>query len=110
MNLLINAVKFTNQGEVEFKIDNLTKALAKKITLRFSVRDTGIGIDSGNQQKIFEAFVQEDLSDTKKYGGAGLGLTISNELLALMNSRLELQSEKGKGSLFHFTVSFKSEA
>jgi signal transduction histidine kinase len=110
VNLLANAVKFTQAGEVQLKIETLEKFHDGETRLRFSIRDTGIGIDPKNQQKIFDAFVQEDISNTKKYGGTGLGLTISNELLALMDSRLELQSEKGKGSLFHFTISFKSEA
>jgi signal transduction histidine kinase len=109
LNLLANAVKFTQAGEVELKIEKLEMVNEGETRLRLSVMDTGIGIDPQNQQKIFEAFVQEDISNTKKYGGTGLGLTISNELLALMNSRLELESEKGKGSIFHFTISFKSE-
>lgn len=110
VNLLANAVKFTDQGEVELKVAKLNKTSAKEISLHFSVRDTGIGIAPKNQKKIFEAFVQEDISNTKKYGGTGLGLTISNELLSLMGSKLELQSELGKGSSFHFVISFKSEA
>ncbi len=103
-NLLANAIKFTPTGEVELKIDVHPNKSPDKTKLRFSVRDTGIGIDPKNQQNIFEAFVQEDITDKKKYGGTGLGLSISNELLALMGSRLELESEKGKGSLFHFTI------
>jgi signal transduction histidine kinase len=108
-NLLSNSIKFTAHGSVELKIDVLSSQLIGKTKLRFSVRDTGIGIDPKNQQKIFEAFVQEDVTDTKKYGGTGLGLSISNELLALMDSHLELESEKGKGSLFHFTIACTSE-
>jgi PAS domain S-box-containing protein len=110
VNLLANAVKFTQEGEVELKIDKLKNSVAGQDTLRFSVMDSGIGIDPKNQKKIFEAFVQEDISNTKKYGGTGLGLTISNELLALMDSKLELKSEVGKGSLFYFDASFKVEA
>jgi signal transduction histidine kinase len=104
VNLMTNAIKFTEQGEVELKIEMLGSVLSGVGKLKFSVRDTGIGIAPKNQQKIFDAFVQEDISNTKKYGGTGLGLAISNKLLALMGSCLELESEKGRGSLFHFTV------
>jgi CheY-like chemotaxis protein len=75
---------------------------------RFSVRDTGIGIDAKNTQKVFDAFSQEDGSTTKRFGGTGLGLTISNRLLALMGSKLQLQSELGRGSTFYFDVPFKT--
>lgn len=109
VNLITNAIKFTSQGKVEFKIDMLGPASSGVHRLRFSIKDTGIGIDPKNQQKIFEAFVQEDVSNTKKYGGTGLGLAICNKILALMGSRLELQSEKGRGSLFHFTVECPTE-
>jgi signal transduction histidine kinase len=109
VNLLANAVKFTDQGEVELKIENLSRGDAEINGLRFSVKDTGIGIAPANHRKIFEAFVQEDISTTKRYGGTGLGLTISNELLALMGSQLELKSEIGKGSSFYFTISFKTD-
>lgn len=105
-NLLTNAIKFTQQGVIELKIESLSNDETGKSNIRFSVRDTGIGIELKNQQRIFEAFVQEDISNTKTYGGTGLGLTISNKLLALMGSRLRLISEKGKGSLFYFDVSF----
>ncbi len=112
INLLSNAAKFTKQGEIELKVEELKAAELKKekanqINLRFYVKDTGIGIASQNQQKIFDAFVQEDISTTKKYGGTGLGLTISTELLALMDSKLQLESEVGKGSLFYFDVLFE---
>jgi signal transduction histidine kinase len=109
VNLMANAIKFTSQGEVELKIDLLGSVSPGVGKLMFSVKDTGIGIEPKNQKKIFEAFVQEDVSNTKKYGGTGLGLAISNKLLALMGSRLELESEKGKGSLFHFTIECSTE-
>jgi signal transduction histidine kinase len=105
-NLLSNAIKFTHAGEIELSIEPLPRA---RNIFRFSVRDTGIGIGFKNQQKIFEAFVQEDISTTKKFGGTGLGLTISNSLLALMGSHLQLQSEVGKGSLFYFDLTFDKE-
>ncbi len=108
-NLLSNAAKFTERGTIELKVETIERRAPDQVSLRFSVSDTGIGIDISNQKKIFEAFVQGDISNTKKYGGTGLGLTISNELLALMNSRLELESEKGKGSIFYFTLTVKEE-
>ncbi|MFM9836701.1 MAG: tetratricopeptide repeat protein [Cyclobacteriaceae bacterium] len=110
VNLVGNAVKFTEHGEIELKIEPISKSNTDHATIRFSVRDTGIGIDPKNQKKIFEAFAQVDASSTKKFGGTGLGLTISNKLLALMDSKLELSSELGEGSIFHFTISFGSEA
>ena len=108
VNLLGNATKFTEKGEIELKIEQLDQKDDQTL-LRFSVRDTGIGIHPNKQAKIFEAFSQEDSSTTKKYGGTGLGLTISNKLLALMNSQLQLKSKPGEGSLFYFDVWFKSE-
>ena len=108
INLLGNAAKFTEKGEIELKIE----ALAQKddqTTIRFAVRDTGIGIKTEKQSKIFEAFSQEDGSTTKKYGGTGLGLTISNRLLGLMGSKLQLISEPGRGSTFYFDVDVKAE-
>ncbi|MFN8886245.1 MAG: ATP-binding protein [Cyclobacteriaceae bacterium] len=108
VNLLSNAVKFTENGEIELKIELLESLSEEKQLFRFSVRDTGIGIDPKNQQKIFEVFTQEDASITKKFGGTGLGLTISNSLLALMNSKLNLLSEVGKGSTFSFDIYYKS--
>ncbi|PZR21721.1 MAG: hybrid sensor histidine kinase/response regulator [Flavobacterium psychrophilum] len=108
VNLLGNASKFTQKGEIELKITPV-KLSENETTIRFSVRDTGIGIPPEKQFKIFEAFSQEDTSTTKKYGGTGLGLTISNKLLALMDSQLELESAQGSGSTFYFDVSFESE-
>ncbi|MFM9836699.1 MAG: PAS domain S-box protein [Cyclobacteriaceae bacterium] len=106
VNMLANAVKFTEHGEIELKIEVLEKESETDRLFRFSVRDTGIGIEPKNQQKIFEVFTQEDASVTKKFGGTGLGLTISNSLLALMDSKLELESEVGRGSTFSFDIRF----
>ncbi|MAQ42777.1 PAS domain-containing hybrid sensor histidine kinase/response regulator [Mesonia oceanica] len=106
-NLLNNAIKFTEEGEIELKV-----SIAKEqendgnAKLRFSVRDTGKGIAKEQLSKIFNAFDQEDASITRKYGGTGLGLTISNQLLKLMESELKVTSELGKGSVFYFEVSF----
>lgn len=109
VNLLSNAVKFTEKGEVGLKIYPVSAATADNFrTIRFEVRDTGIGIRPERQGKIFEAFSQEDLSITKRYGGTGLGLTISNKLLALMNSRLQLDSELGAGSTFFFEINLET--
>jgi len=108
VNLLGNASKFTEKGEIELKIEELT-AKDDTSTIRFSVRDTGIGIKPEKLSKIFEAFSQEDSSTTKKYGGTGLGLTISNKLLALMDSYLKVESYPGKGSTFYFDVTFEAE-
>lgn len=103
INLLGNAVKFTEEGEIELKLEQ-RDILDDKLVLRFSVRDTGIGIPEDKQQRIFDAFTQEDSSVSKKYGGTGLGLTISNNLLRYMGSELNLTSELGKGSTFYFDL------
>lgn len=109
-NLLGNAVKFTESGEVELRIDAApVHNSTNEMTYTFLIRDTGIGIAENNLKKIFNAFDQEDSSTTRKYGGTGLGLTISNKLLGLMNSKLELKSELGVGSEFSFKIIFKTE-
>ncbi|MFP4462206.1 MAG: ATP-binding protein, partial [Thermotogota bacterium] len=104
-NLLSNAVKFTQKGEIELKVAAKSQNKNGQTTLSFTVRDTGIGISKENQKKIFEAFAQADPSTTKRFGGTGLGLTITNKLLKMMNSKLALLSEPGKGSDFSFTLS-----
>ncbi len=108
INLLGNAAKFTAKGEIELKIQAISTSENHHV-LRFSVRDTGIGIAKGTQAKIFNAFSQEDSSTTKKYGGTGLGLTISNKLLKMMDSSLQLESALGEGSLFYFDLNLQSE-
>lgn len=109
VNLLGNAVKFTEKGEIELKIVPLSDPSDPYVDFRFEVRDTGIGIKEEKQYKIFEAFSQEDASTTKRYGGTGLGLTISNKLLGMMGSRLQLISKAGMGSRFYFDVRLKAE-
>ena len=104
INLLGNAVKFTHQGEVELKA-GLEEFGSDGVRLHFQVRDSGIGIDPEKQKLIFEPFAQADTSTTRNFGGTGLGLTISRRLAQLMNGRLWVQSEAGKGACFHFTVS-----
>nr|WKN35665.1 PAS domain S-box protein [Tunicatimonas sp. TK19036] len=111
VNLLGNAVKFTETGEIEITVKLVSEDSESNLSsLEFSVRDTGIGIDSKRQYAIFKAFSQEDASTTRKYGGTGLGLTISNQLLALMNSKMELESKPGTGSRFFFNLSLKTES
>jgi PAS domain S-box-containing protein len=107
INLLTNAVKFTDSGKIELIISTL-ETEENHALLRFSVRDTGIGIRKSNQKKIFHAFSQEDSSTTKKFGGTGLGLAISNQLLALMNSTLQIDSLYNIGSTFFFDLDLKS--
>lgn len=108
INLLGNAVKFTEKGSVKLTITNLELIGESQSRLRFSVTDTGIGISKEFQEQIFEAFSQGDNSTTRKFGGTGLGLTISNQLLALMQSQLKLKSEVDKGSEFYFDVILKA--
>jgi PAS domain S-box-containing protein len=108
VNLLGNSSKFTDSGEIELKIEPISFN-GDQTTIRFEVRDTGVGIKPDKLVKIFEAFSQEDSSTTKRYGGTGLGLTISNKLLGFMGSRLQLQSTVGEGSVFFFDLTFKTE-
>jgi PAS domain S-box-containing protein len=107
INLLTNAIKFTHEGKIELTISAL-EIQKNMAVLRFSVKDTGIGIRKSNQKKIFQAFSQEDSSTTKKFGGTGLGLTISNQLLSLMNSKLQIESQFNVGSTFFFDLKVKS--
>jgi PAS domain S-box-containing protein len=102
-NLLNNAVKFTHEGEIKLiiKFDAID---ASKGAFTFQVHDTGIGISKHQQQHLFRAFNQADASTTRKFGGTGLGLAIANSLARIMNSKIELKSEPGKGSTFFFTI------
>ncbi len=104
-NLVGNAIKFTGDGEVAVSVAVDSKAW-ERIHLRFEVRDTGIGIPAENHALIFEAFAQADGSTTRKFGGTGLGLTISARLVRLMEGEIQVQSDPGHGSCFHFTACF----
>jgi PAS domain S-box-containing protein len=108
VNLASNAIKFTDQGEVVVRVDLLGVEASGGVRLRFSVRDTGPGIAKDKQEFIFQAFNQADSSTTRRYGGTGLGLTISARLVALMGGTLEVASELGKGSEFSFVLSFQT--
>lgn len=106
VNLTGNAIKFTHEGEVVIKVrlDKDQPEDANSVALRFSVRDTGVGIPVDKQAQIFEAFVQADMSTTRFYGGTGLGLVISSRLVELMGGRIWVDSVPGVGSDFQFTA------
>ncbi|HEY1215972.1 MAG TPA: response regulator, partial [Bryobacteraceae bacterium] len=105
VNLVGNSIKFTEHGEVVLHIAEQSRTAAGTV-LQFSVTDTGIGIPAEKQADIFNPFTQADGSTTRKYGGTGLGLTISRQLVEIMGGRIWMESEPGKGSTFHFTASF----
>ncbi len=102
-NLMSNAVKFTKQGEVELKVD-CEISDNQQAKLKFSVRDTGIGISDEQKLKLFKAFSQADSSTTRKFGGTGLGLVISDLIAKEMGSKIHFQSQLGKGSVFFFEL------
>jgi signal transduction histidine kinase/CheY-like chemotaxis protein len=111
VNLLSNAIKFTEDGVVEIGLKaELPSKPRKKANFHFSVRDSGIGISPDHQKKLFSAFAQADSSITKKYGGTGLGLVISKKLLHMMGSKMHLESDTGKGSVFSFTLKLPFKA
>lgn len=106
MNLVGNAIKFTERGDISINVE-IEGNEDKDVTLHFAVRDTGIGIPASKRETIFKPFEQADSSMTRKYGGTGLGLTISRRLTELMGGALWFESEVGRGSTFHFTVQLR---
>lgn len=103
LNLVGNAVKFTHQGEIFIRV-SLLKIEGDEVELSFSVRDTGIGIPPDKLERLFKAFTQVDSSTTRKYGGTGLGLVISEKLVHLMGGTIKVESSPGRGSTFMFTI------
>ncbi|MGQ0800975.1 MAG: response regulator [Pseudomarimonas sp.] len=109
VNLVVNALKFTERGEVVISI-RADQQQGSRLSLRFSIRDTGIGIDPEHLPRLFELFTQMDESSTRKHGGAGLGLAISKRLVEMMGGEMGAQSTPGVGSTFWFTASFEAAA
>jgi PAS domain S-box-containing protein len=105
VNLVGNAIKFTEHGEVVLRVERASLRNGS-VELRFAVADTGIGIPAEKQGVIFEAFSQADNTTTRRYGGTGLGLTISAQLVELMGGTISVESQPGRGSIFHFTAHF----
>ncbi len=106
VNLISNSIKFTELGGIYIEA-HVKQKTAKKTTIEFSVRDTGIGIAQDVQKKLFNAFTQADSSTTRKYGGTGLGLVISKKLIELMGGKICVKSKVGQGSKFTFTIAVK---
>ncbi len=106
VNLVNNSIKFTDKGEIFIEVDRLANR-KDSVALRFSVRDTGIGIPEDKQNRLFKSFSQVDSSTTRKYGGTGLGLAICKQLSELMGGNIWVESEEGKGSTFYFTIAEK---
>ena len=105
VNLVGNAIKFTERGEVVVNVE-LEELRDTMLRLKFSVRDTGIGIPLDKQQRLFQAFMQADTSTTRRYGGTGLGLVISQRLIGMMQGRIWIESQDGEGSTFSFVAEF----
>jgi CheY-like chemotaxis protein len=102
-NLLSNAIKFTHQGHITVAVNRIL-ATSSHATVQFMIQDTGIGIPEDKRKEIFESFTQADIDTTRKYGGTGLGLTITKDILKLFGSELVMQSEVGKGTKFVFML------
>ena len=109
VNLLGNAIKFTQKGEIVLEV-NVKEEDSESATLFFEVRDTGIGIEESHQELLFEAFTQADASTTRQYGGTGLGLAISKKLVEMMHGSIGVKSKPGEGANFWFTARLKKQA
>ncbi|MEO0468798.1 MAG: response regulator [Bacteroidota bacterium] len=109
VNLTNNAIKFTEQGEVEVSVKQISQDETDHV-LQFSVRDTGIGIPEDKINKLFQSFTQVDASTTRKFGGTGLGLAISKQLVQMMGGKIWIESILGEGATFHFTIRVQAEA
>ncbi len=106
INLVGNAIKFTEKGIVNVMVEQL-ESHDEEVLLQFTVSDTGVGIAREHLEKIFNSFEQEYADTSRKFGGTGLGLSISKKLVELYNGKIWVESEKGKGSQFHFSIAFK---
>src|SRR5882762_1642942 len=104
VNLVGNSIKFTERGEIFLSVEKESET-PDSVRLHFAIKDTGVGIPADKQNKIFEAFSQADDSMARVYGGTGLGLTICTRLVGMMDGRIWVESELGKGSTFHFLIS-----
>ena len=104
INLLGNAVKFTDQGEISLEVTAVPASAAETVLVTCTVRDTGIGMTADQRSNLFQPFTQADCSTTRRYGGTGLGLSISRQLVELMGGQIGVESEPGRGSVFRFTV------
>ena len=105
VNLVSNAIKFTERGQIDLEV-SIESISDNDTTLLFAVRDTGIGISPEHQEVIFNPFVQADSSSTRNYGGVGLGLSIVQRLVDILDGRIWVESQAGKGSTFYFTAPF----
>jgi signal transduction histidine kinase len=111
INLIGNSIKFTEKGFTKLIVSiNDSSENSGYVNLLFSVTDSGIGIHKKHQEKIFESFMQADINTTRRFGGSGLGITISEKILQLMQSKLHVESELGKGSVFWFDVQLKKSS
>ena len=106
LNLIGNALKFTEEGEVDVRVKTELTVL-NQVTLAFSVRDTGIGLTKSQSESLFQSFTQADNSTTRKYGGTGLGLTICKKLVEMLGGEIKVESQPNVGSMFRFTVQFE---
>ena len=107
LNFTGNAIKFTAKGSIEIRVSALPNTLGGERSFKFAVVDTGIGISEDQQSKLFSEFAQADASITRRYGGSGLGLSISRMIVELLGGEISVQSEPGKGSVFQFTIPLK---